>query len=55
LKKRNPIFSEKFDKKKSLPVVKPDLMNSLRFASEENTPENSVEERRLTSFKHSLI
>jgi hypothetical protein len=45
LKRRNPLVPEKFrdDSKK---IHKPDLVNSLRFASEENTPDNSFEEEK---------
>jgi hypothetical protein len=42
LKKRSPLEAEKFDDKLK-EIVKPDLMNSLRFASEENTPRGSVD------------
>lgn len=44
LKRRNPLTAEKFDAKSKI-IVKPDLVNSLRFASEENTPESSVDEK----------
>jgi len=47
LKRRNPLVADKFtDKPKN--IVKPDLVNTLRFASEENTPDNSFEEKPKT-------
>lgn len=48
LKRRNPLTAEKFDAKSKI-IVKPDLVNTLRFASEENTPENSVDEKSKSS------
>ncbi len=45
LKKRNPLYPEKFTNKPKT-IVKPDLVNSLRFASEENSPENSFEQEK---------
>jgi len=44
LKRRNPRVPEKFSVT-SKKIVKPDLVNTLRFASEENTPEHSVDEK----------
>jgi hypothetical protein len=44
LKRRNPLVPGKFEIQAKT-IVKPDLINSLRFASEENTPENSVDEK----------
>jgi len=48
LKKRNPRVPEKFSVT-SKKIIKPDLVNSLRFASEENTPEGSVDEKEKSS------
>lgn len=48
LKRRNPRVPEKFSVT-SKKIIKPDLVNSLRFASEENTPENSVDEKPKSS------
>jgi len=45
LKRRNPLVGEKF-REEPKTIVKPDLVNSLRFASEENTPEQSFEEEK---------
>lgn len=48
LKRRNPRVPEKFSVT-SKKIIKPDLVNSLRFASEENTPEGSVDEKEKSS------
>jgi len=48
LKRRNPRAPEKFSVT-SKKIVKPDLVNALRFASEENTPENSFDEKEKSS------
>jgi len=48
LKKRNPRVPEKFSTT-SKHIIKPDLVNSMRFASEENTPDNSFEEQAKSS------
>lgn len=47
LKQRNQVFATK-NKRSNLNIIKPDLVNSLRFASEENTPtkKQTEEERR---------
>ncbi|KRX08661.1 hypothetical protein PPERSA_07473 [Pseudocohnilembus persalinus] len=39
---RNPLTATK-NERKNLKIVKPDLINALRFASEENSPEHSVD------------
>lgn len=48
LKRRNPRVPEKFSVT-SKKIIKPDLVNSMRFASEENTPEGSVDEKEKSS------
>jgi len=53
LKRRNPLVPEKF-KEESKPIIKPDLVNSLRFASEENTPDASFEEEKKSKKPKSL-
>lgn len=45
LKRRNPLVGEKFTEGQKT-IVKPDLVNSLRFASEENTPDQSFEQEK---------
>lgn len=43
MKNRNPLTST-LNKRENLKIVKPDLVNSLRFASEENSPERAESE-----------
>jgi len=47
LKTRNPLLAEENFKEvyENQKIIKPDLVNSLRFASEENTPTNSPTNR----------
>ena len=45
LKKRNPLEPEKLTEKPKK-IIKPDLLNSMRFASEENSPEQSENEEK---------
>jgi len=53
LKRRNPLVPDRF-KVESKPIIKPDLVNSLRFASEENTPDASFEEEKKSKKPKSL-
>jgi len=51
LKRRNPLVAEKF-RDSSKKIIKPDLVNALRFASEENTPETSFEAEKKSKPKN---